>query len=246
MSGTITSNQEQAINAAMTAAQSSAKTNAVSATSAGTSSTDSTSALSSLTDNFNTFLTLLTTQLKNQDPSSPMSSDTFTSELAQFAGVEQQVKTNTNLSTLIDITQNAKTASDSSLTGKKATATTTELPLQSGAAELNYTASKGSTLAVAVADASGAIVKTDSFTASAASGTLTWNGMNDNGQQLADGQYSVSVETVDSAGNTSAVPFTVTGTITGVTRSGDDTYLQMGDASVSMSDVTSYSDSTGS
>ena len=49
-----------------------------------------TSALASLSNNFSDFLQLLMTQLQNQDPSSPMDSNQFTSELVQFSGVEQQ------------------------------------------------------------------------------------------------------------------------------------------------------------
>lgn len=44
--------------------------------------------------NYETFLKLLTTQITNQDPLSPMSSDDFAVQLATFSGVEQQTKTN--------------------------------------------------------------------------------------------------------------------------------------------------------
>ena len=43
-----------------------------------------------LASNFETFLTLLTSQLKNQDPLSPVDSNQFTAQLTQMAGVEQQ------------------------------------------------------------------------------------------------------------------------------------------------------------
>ena len=47
------------------------------------------------------FLLLLTTQLKNQDPLEPMDSGEFTSQLVQFASVEQQISQNRNLEELI-------------------------------------------------------------------------------------------------------------------------------------------------
>ena len=50
-----------------------------------------------IASNFTTFLQLLTTQLKNQDPLSPMDTNQFTQQLVEFAGVEQQMKTNTTL-----------------------------------------------------------------------------------------------------------------------------------------------------
>src|SRR6202161_621777 len=54
-----------------------------------------------LAGNFNTFLTLLTTQLQNQDPTSPLDTNQFTSQLVQFSQLEQQLDTNANLQTLI-------------------------------------------------------------------------------------------------------------------------------------------------
>jgi flagellar basal-body rod modification protein FlgD len=48
-------------------------------TSASNSGTTSSSALTSLAGNFNDFLSLLTTQLQNQDPTSPMDTSQFTS-----------------------------------------------------------------------------------------------------------------------------------------------------------------------
>ncbi|MFN6978586.1 MAG: flagellar hook capping FlgD N-terminal domain-containing protein [Gemmobacter sp.] len=43
---------------------------------------------------FQTFLRMLTTQLQNQDPLNPMEASDFAVQLATFAGVEQQTRTN--------------------------------------------------------------------------------------------------------------------------------------------------------
>lgn len=58
-----------------------------------TTTTTATAAASKKSD-YNTFLVMLTTQIKNQDPLNPMSSDNFASQLATFSAVEQQTKTN--------------------------------------------------------------------------------------------------------------------------------------------------------
>ena len=66
---------------------------ATSAVSAAAPST-ATKAKTTLGSNFDTFLTLLTTQLKNQDPLSPMDSSQFTQQLVQFSQVEQSINAN--------------------------------------------------------------------------------------------------------------------------------------------------------
>src|ERR1700680_4012778 len=61
-----------------------------------------------LAGNFQTFLTLLTTQLQNQNPLDPLDTNQFTSQLVQFASVEQQLKTNDQLTTLVSLQQTAQ------------------------------------------------------------------------------------------------------------------------------------------
>src|SRR6266536_860353 len=61
-----------------------------------------------LASNFATFLTLLTTQLKNQNPLDPLDTNQFTQQLVQFAGVEQQMKMNQQMTSLISIEQSAQ------------------------------------------------------------------------------------------------------------------------------------------
>lgn len=53
-----------------------------------------------LTSDFDTFLRMLTVQIQNQDPMNPMQSTEFAAQLATFAGVEQQVRTNQQLAAL--------------------------------------------------------------------------------------------------------------------------------------------------
>src|SRR5579862_2238926 len=67
------------------------------------SSTSGSNALNKLSSDLNSFLTLLTTQLKNQDPLSPLDSTQFTAQLVAFTGVEQQINTNTKLDSLIGV-----------------------------------------------------------------------------------------------------------------------------------------------
>ncbi|KXV79452.1 flagellar biosynthesis protein FlgD [Acetobacter malorum] len=228
------------------AAESSAKTAANTNTTTTSSTAGTTSALSSLAQNYTTFLTLLTTQLKNQDPSSPMSTDTFTSELAQFAGVEQQVETNTKLSSLISLNEEGQMSSDMSLVGQTATASSSVLPLQSGSAALKFSASSGQMVAISIANSGGTIVKDDLVSADSGTNTWTWDGKDNSGNQLADGGYNVAVKTPSSSGTVSDATFTVSGTITGIKKTSSGLEAEMGSATIPMSSISKVSNTGGS
>ncbi|GBR31916.1 basal-body rod modification protein FlgD [Acetobacter peroxydans NBRC 13755] len=172
-----------------------------------------------------------------------MSSDTFTSELVQFASVEQQVSTNSKLDSLISLNQDSQLSTDTALVGDTITATSTTLPLQNSSASLSFTGTSGETVAIAVSNSSGTIVKDVVSTASTGTNTWTWDGTDNNGNKLSDGGYSVSVKTVDSTGTTSDVPFSVTGTITGIQKGSADMLVQLGSASIPMANVTNVSSS---
>ena len=60
-----------------------------------------TAAAKSATVDYNQFLQLLIAQLKNQDPTKPMDSAQFISQLASFSNVEQSIQTNAKLDALM-------------------------------------------------------------------------------------------------------------------------------------------------
>ncbi len=62
----------------------------------------STSAAQSATINYNEFVQLLVTELQNQDPTNPMDPTQQVSQLASFSAVEQQVQTNSTLTSLLN------------------------------------------------------------------------------------------------------------------------------------------------
>lgn len=56
---------------------------------------------SAATLNYNTFLKLLLEQMKNQDPTAPMSSTDYMAQLATFSQVEQSMLSNSKLDSLL-------------------------------------------------------------------------------------------------------------------------------------------------
>src|SRR5579872_1895351 len=91
-----------------------------------------------LSSNFSTFFTLLTTQLKNQDPTSPMDSNTFTQQLVMYSQVEQQINTNDNLKTLISQGTTNAAAMAATYLGKKVSITNGNGSLTNGSATWTY------------------------------------------------------------------------------------------------------------
>src|ERR1700687_1118803 len=118
-------------------------------------------ATTTLASNLATFLTLLTTQLKNQDPLSPMDSAQFTQQLVQFSQVEQSINANQNLEKLITLTK-ARAGSDAvNYLGKTVTVTDGSAGLKSGQALWGYSlASDSAATRLTIADSKGHTVYT--------------------------------------------------------------------------------------
>jgi flagellar basal-body rod modification protein FlgD len=201
-----------------------------------------TSALGGLSNNFSDFLSLLMTQLQNQDPSSPMDSNQFTSELVQFSSVEQQISTNTDLTQLIQLTQASQVEQSASMIGKPVTVTSTQLSLQHSTAAINFNTTTAEPVAIAVYNSAGSQVQTATLTSAVGNNTWTWNGQNATGGTMPDGPYSVTVNALGVSGSVSQVPFTVTGTATSVVNNSGTVQVQMGGLTLPFSAV----DSVGS
>ena len=211
--------------------------NASSSTSA--TSSNSPTALNALSGNFNDFLNLLMTQLKNQDPSSPLDTNQFTTQLVQFASVGQQINTNQSLTQLIQLTQSGQVLNSSSVVGKQVAVTSSQMPLQDGKAELQFTPTSPGPVAIAVYNTAGQAVADATVQAQTGTNTWTWNGKSSAGSQLPDGPYKVAVMGLDASGQAAAVPFSVVGTATGVVAQKGKVTLEMGTESVDFSNVQS-------
>ena len=197
-------------------------------------------ALQQLGSNFNDFLSLLTTQLQNQDPTSPMDTNQFTSELVQFTGVQQQVATNSSLSTLIGLQQTSQVLQSSELVGKSVSVTSTQLSLQNSSAKITFQGNAGQQVGIAVVNAAGTPVANATVTETAGTNSWSWNGLDNAGNQMPDGPYRVAVEGLSSNGATPvAVPYTVVGTATGVSSNGTTSQLSLGGLNVPFSSVLS-------
>jgi flagellar basal-body rod modification protein FlgD len=198
--------------------------------------TPATDPLSSLSSNFGDFLNLLMTQLQNQDPTSPMDANSFTSELVQFSSVEQQINTNSSLTQLIQLTQAADVTQSSAILGKQVTVQSSQIPLQNSSGTLNFTAPTPEKVSILVQDANLNTLQQVTVNAAQGENTWNWNGTNSSGQIVPDGAYKV---TVTGGSPAVALPFTVEGTATGVTTQNGTVNLQLGTLSVPFTSVNS-------
>lgn len=196
-------------------------------------------ALASLTGNVSDFLGLLMTQLKNQDPTSPLDTNQFTSQLVQFASVEQQINQNSSLTKLIELTQGNAVLQSSAMVGKQVEIDSDRLVLQAGQAALSFSTAATLPVRVSVLNEAGIAVREADVASKAGANTWKWDGRDSAGRQLPDGAYRVAVTTAAPGTPAQALPFSVLATATGVQRADSGMQLQLGALSVNMSAVKS-------
>ena len=194
----------------------------VSGTTPQTSSGSSGSSLSSTTGatlagNFQSFLTLLTTQLQNQNPLSPLDTNQFTQQLVQFAGVEQQLKTNDQLTTLVSLQQTAQSTQALGFVGKTAVVDGSTTALKSSSATWELSVPKNSNVNISITNSTGQTVFSGAYSASTGNNQpFTWNGKGNDGTQWPDGQYKLTATAADSSGNSVAVSTQIQGLVNSV------------------------------
>jgi flagellar basal-body rod modification protein FlgD len=171
-------------------------------------STDNSTGLdgSTIAGNFQTFLTLLTTQLKNQDPLSPLDTNQFTSQLVQFAQVEQQLKSNTQLGTLVSLQQTAQNTAALDYVGQTVDVDGNTTVLANGAATWQFSVPKPVTATITVTSATGVQVYSGTRPLNTGTQAMGWDGKDSSGLQWPDGNYTISVTAQDASGQPVAVP----------------------------------------
>lgn len=215
----------------------------VSATSSntGTSSTGTTTPATSVSDTYQTFLKLLTSQIQNQDPLSPMDTTQWTNQLVQYNSVEQQLKTNSLLSTLITQGQSGGLSSGVSYIGKTVSASSSTSTLSGGKADWTYTLGKDANqVKLTVLDKTGAAVYSTALgPTKGGDNSFSWDGSETQGGKLASGDYTLMVDATDASGTGVASTLSRTGQVSAVFEDNSVVMLKLGSASVPLSAVTS-------
>jgi len=202
--------------------------------------TTSNTARAGIADNFDTFLSILTTQLKNQNPLDPLDTNQFTQQLVQFSGVEQQLKTNEFLETLMLAGQNTAKSDAVSYIGKEVTSSgkTGELT-DADAVFWAYSADANATNAtVTIKDAKGQVVYTQNGPLNIGPGTFRWDGVGSDGNARPNGVYTIDIKGKDGNGKDVKISTASIGVVTAVDFTGDVPILTIGSRRVAITDVT--------
>ena len=236
MSGSISASSSGLTNPALSSAATAALSNAAPTAAQAAAATGS-SAITALTGNYKTFLNMLMTQLKNQDPTSPMDTNQFTTELVQFSSVEQQINTNSSLTQLIQLTQSGDLLQSSAMVGHTVAAGNTDMPVQNGSGQIQFTAAGAGPVSVTVFDSAGKNLGTSAVTATAGVNAWSWNAQDSNGTTQPNGDYKVVVTSTNAAGTSTTLPTDAVGVATGVVANSGTLQLQMGAVTTDFSNV---------
>lgn len=199
-----------------------------------------------LASNFETFLTLLTSQLKNQDPLSPVDSNQFTAQLTQMAGVEQQLLTNDLLKSLVSAQGGGGLGQAATYIGKEATAAWSATRMADGEASWSYElGSNAASATLQVLDGTGKVIWSgDAPAKTAGMHEFTWDGEATTGNDGQDGQvYSLKIVAKDAAGGAVDAQVLTRGRISGVEMYDGEAYLTIGRSIVPLSTIIALEES---
>ena len=212
--------------------------NAISPAATGSATT---AGRTNLVSNFETFLQLLTTQLKNQDPLSPLDSNDFTAQLTQMAGVEQQLLTNDLLQALVNQSTGGLDGAVSYI-GKYVTAAGAATRLEDGVANWSYElAADAADVQLEILDSRGAVVWSgDAPNNGSGIHDFAWDGRTTSGAQLTDGGvYTLRVAATTAGGQSIDSQVLIRGIVSGVEMYDGQPYVTVGGSIVPMSQVIS-------
>ncbi len=227
-------------NAAFLAAREAAAKAAASTSSTTTSKTDAAATQAQLSSDVSFFLKMLTTQLKNQDPSSPLDTNQFTQQIAQYSGVQQQVNTNATLEKLLASYKQSSTTSAVSYIGKEVESKGSTGVVLGGQGAFTYILpSAAKSAEITIKDSTGRTVFTGSGTTASGRNTVVWDGVNSStGKQEPDGTYTIAVAPLDSNGKAMTPEMRAVGIVSGVeTDASGNVLLDIGDTKVNYTDV---------
>lgn len=189
------------------------------------------------------FLQLLVSQMRHQDPLNPLDGADFASQLAQFNSVEQLINVNNGLR-VIQEGQDLMSASltnsmAASLAGKEVKALSDEIHLATGGeAKITYDLySSAEEVEIIIKTASGNEVRRETLLGMpGGNNEWMWDGRNDSGTRMADGDYIVEIRAKNGDSNVDTLVFTE-GSVDKIRYTGKGVFLLVNNIEIPIGDV---------
>lgn len=185
------------------------------------------------------FMTLLVTQMRNQDPLNPLDNAQVTSQLAQLSTVTGIDKLNDTMNAMSANLQSTQSLQAASMIGHGVVVPGSHVELKDGKSVFGFDLPQpADKVQVVIKDASGQVIRQmNSANMSSGLNTLSWDGKNDAGDLLPNGnyQFEVSASAGDkrlevnpmSFGMVSSVAFGSQGTMITVNHMGEFSMAQV-------------------
>jgi flagellar basal-body rod modification protein FlgD len=203
------------------------------ATGSASSTANSASSLGTLggTD----FITLMLAQLQNQDPTSPVDSNTFLTQLAQLSEVQGITSLNTSFGALSNSLTSNQALQASSLLGHQALVNSSTATIAAGATVTGAVNVPQSTsqVTLSITDSNGALVSQINLGAqSAGLANFSWNGTTGSGSQAPAGTYTLAATYAGATSGGTAATTLVNGTVESVSMGAGSAGLTLNVAGV--------------
>jgi flagellar basal-body rod modification protein FlgD len=180
-----------------------------------------------IADNFQTFLTLLTTQLQHQNPTDPLDTNQFTQQLVQFAGIEQQLKSNEQLKALVEIEKGAQATQALVYVGNTVAIDGSKAQFDKSAT-WNFNSEQDTTAKITITNSAGQTAYSGNFNLKKGGSSFVWDGKGNDGVQWPPGTYTLTATGKDSKGNNVAISTEVQGVVDSVDLTSSPPLLSIG------------------
>ena len=200
---------------------------ALASTTSGASGISGTVDNTLIASNFTTFLQLLTTQLKNQNPLDPLDTNQFTQQLVQFAQVEQQMKSNDQLSSLVSLEKSAQASTALAYVGSTVVVDGSTSPLANGNATWSLNVTKPSTATIVIKDSIGQTAYSGTYGVNPGNQQFVWDGRGNDGRLWPDGNYTLTATALDANQQSVAISTEVQATVDSVDLTQDPPLLSV-------------------
>jgi flagellar basal-body rod modification protein FlgD len=187
------------------------------------------------------FLKLLATQLSFQNPLEPVADTEFIAQLAEFSALEQMQNANANLEAIALLTGSLNNALATTLVGKEVKINGDAIHFSgSGQVPITYTLAgdANAKVTVKIYDANDRLVRGIAVGSQpAGENEISWDGRDESGQKLPEGDYYYKVEAVDEAGKPVTVTTFTVGRISGIKFIGGTAMITINGRQASLAEI---------